>query len=84
MQLTDELIDKRLEFLYQRMESSRKHYYNHDQKTAREWECDLRAYNQAVSAHGEACRHYNRSSPSIRAYMQQVHRILYGSKEAIS
>lgn len=60
------IIDKRLEFLYQRRETTRKHYYENHQQTRAEWEADLRAFNDAVAAYIYATERYGREALSAQ------------------
>ena len=77
MNLTDKLIDKRLQWLFDRMEEARRYYYETDHQTRQEWERDVKAYNAAVWAYNESARRYNRSAPTVRAFTKRVYRIMW-------
>lgn len=60
------IIDKRLEFLYQRRDAARKHYYENDQQSRAEWEADFRAVRDTIEAYCNARERYGREALSAQ------------------
>lgn len=70
--VSDEVIDRRLEFLWQRVLKAQHDYHYNNQDTPEQFHADLDAYNNAVSAYYQSADRYDRDAPSLREYNERL------------
>lgn len=64
--IDDAIIDRRLEFLYQRREAARKAYMEPDWDDPKEWLRTRNEYHTAIEAYIISSERYGRHAPSLR------------------